>query len=495
MGRAIDRPLHWERTIEREEFERSISSIRAAIEWGEVYQVNFTNRLTADYFGDSFDLFCALRRSQPWSNAAFIANSEEQVLSVSPELFFDWNGDAFTCAPMKGTAPRGATPGIDSRNARELRECPKERAENVMIVDLIRNDLSRIARLGSVEVTRLFECKAWPTVWQMSSEVVARTREGTTLTDVFRSLFPCGSVTGAPKHRAMHWIRELERMPRGIYCGAVGVIQPGGAARFNVPIRTVAIRNGRASCGIGSGITWSSTASGEWREWQHKADFLDQGSHPFELLQTLRVEHGECRNLELHLDRLAAASAHFGFPFVRDAVREQLVACGLQLADGPRKRVRVRVDHRGIASIEIHPLPSELAEPVPVRLAPRPIRASTAFLRHKTTRREHYEQFEAGTVQAFDSLLWNDRKELTEFTRGSLVIERVDGILVTPPLASGLLDGVGRALALLSGRASEAVVKVGELRRARRIWFVNALRGWIEVRVDPDSFRSQSGVE
>jgi para-aminobenzoate synthetase/4-amino-4-deoxychorismate lyase len=488
MAHDINQSLRWERAPNHDEFDRHISTIRDAIESGEVYQVNYTGRFTTDYVGDPFDLFCSLRRSQPNSNAAFIANAEEQVLSVSPELFFDWDGNKLTCAPMKGTAPRGSTPEADLYNVRELRGNPKERAENVMIVDLIRNDVSRIAQLGSVEVKRLFECQAWPTVWQMTSEVVARTREGTTLSEVLRSLFPCGSITGAPKHRAMHWIRKLECAPRGVYCGAVGVVRPGGAARFNVPIRTVEIRAGRASCGIGSGITWSSSAPAEWCEWQHKSDFLDQASHPFELLQTLRVESGECRHLELHLDRLGAASAHFGFPFDRGVVRDKIVESvrpTLNISLAPAARLRVRIDCRGIVTIDVSPVPHDPAHPAPVKLAPQPIRAAVAFLRHKTTRREHYEAFEAGTESAFDSLLWNARGELTEFTRGSVVIERDDGDLVTPSLASGLLDGVGRALALAAGRVREDVVRVSELALARRVWFVNALRGWIEVRIDP----------
>jgi para-aminobenzoate synthetase/4-amino-4-deoxychorismate lyase len=318
----------------------------------------------------------------------------------------------------------------------------------------------------------------------MTSEVVARVSEGTTLAQILGSLFPCGSVTGAPKHQAMHWIRKLEGTPRGVYCGAVGVIQPGGAARFNVPIRTVTLRKGRAGCGIGSAITWSSSAQAEWSEWQHKSGFLDHASQPFELLQTLRLDEGICMHLELHLDRLAAAAAHFGFPFDRDAVRNQVRDGVLQTSHRLAGRLRIRIDCRGLVNIDASPLPRQPAHPAPVRVAPRAICAPAAFLRHKTTRRAHYEQFEAGTACVFDSLLWNGRGELTEFTRGNVVVERHDGALVTPPLASGLLDGVGRTLALAAGQVKEEIVRVTELAHARRLWFVNALRGWIEVRID-----------
>ena len=481
--RDIDRVVHWERTVQRHEFDASISQIRDAIETGEVYQVCYTAPLIADYRGDPFDLFCALQRSQPRANAAFIANSEEQVLSVSPELFFNRDGNKLTCAPMKGTAPRGLSTESDLKNARELQRSEKERAENVMIVDLVRNDLSRIAELGSVQVTRLFDCEAWPTVWQMVSEVVARTPPGTKLAEVFRAIFPCGSITGAPKLRAMHRIRDLERDPRGVYCGAVGVIQPGGAARFNVPIRTVTIREGRARCGIGSGITWSSSASAEWSEWEHKGAFLNQAGQPFQLLQTLRMEVGTCRYLEMHMDRLAAASTHFGFSFDRRAVLDKVLET-IRDSATVSARVRILIDCRGNPSVEMSELPLAPKEAPIVRLAKNAMRAPQAFLRHKTTRRAHYDQFGPEAGSAFDTLLWSSHGEVTEFTRGSVIVERPGGTLVTPPLSSGLLDGVGRALAIASGRVNEDTIKVAELHEVQRLWFVNSLRGWVEVRLE-----------
>lgn len=486
QAREIEGAVHWQRTIERHQFDQALGRIHDAIEAGEVYQVNYTAALAADYPGDPFDLFSMLRRSQPGSNAAFIATPEEHVLSVSPELFFDWDDGKLTCAPMKGTAPRGPTPQLDSHNARQLGDSAKERAENVMIVDLVRNDLSRVAEPGSVQVTRLFDCQPWPTVWQMVSEIVARTRQATTLAQVFGALFPCGSITGAPKLRAMHWIRNLEGTARGIYCGAIGVVQPGGTARFNVPIRTVTLREGRASCGIGSGITWSSLAQSEWDEWQHKTQFLDQASQPFQLLQTLRLESGECCNLDLHLDRLAAAGEYFGFPFDRHAIRRVVLAAAAGSSEA-RARLRLLLDCRGIATVDISPMPPAAAGPSTVRLAAHPVCAPAAFLRHKTTRRAHFESFEAGTACTFDTLLWNAQGEITEFTRGNVVIERANGDPVTPPLSCGLLNGAGRALAIAAGRAREEVVTISELAHARRVWFVNSLRGWIEVRLEVSS--------
>ena len=264
----------WRHTLARADFDRDMADIHRAIADGELYQINYTTVLEAPFSGDARQCFLALRAAQPDGYTAFIDAGEEQVLSVSPELFFDWQGDHWLGRPMKGTAPRGATPEEDQAQARRLRTVPKERAENVMIVDLIRNDISRVARPFSVRVPRLFHTEALPTVWQMTSDVAARTRAGTTLADLFAALFPCGSITGAPKVSAMKLIHALEPRARGVYCGAVGVVRPGGNARFNVPIRTVTLHGGEARCGVGSGITADARAEAEWAEWQHKLAFL-----------------------------------------------------------------------------------------------------------------------------------------------------------------------------------------------------------------------------
>lgn len=277
---AAPRPA-WTGGSPRPVFDAALARLQTAIADGEVYQVNHTASLQAylshSNVADKLALFAALQRAQPGGYAAWLDMGGEQVLSVSPELFFDWNGQRLLTRPMKGTAPRGATPEADAAAAEALRASPKERAENVMIVDLLRNDVSRVSRPHSVQVPTLFALQALPTVWQMTSDVTALTRPGTTLADVFAALFPCGSVTGAPKVRAMQLIRDTEPAPRGVYCGAIGVLQPGGAARFNVPIRTVVGRGAELTCGIGSGITAGSLSDGEWAEWQHKRRFLQTG--------------------------------------------------------------------------------------------------------------------------------------------------------------------------------------------------------------------------
>ncbi|WP_367188299.1 aminodeoxychorismate synthase component I [Castellaniella sp.] len=277
---AAEAPLStWLPGIERASFDAAVAAIQAAIAAGDCYQVNFTTQLAGRLRGNASTLFSALRRVQPAGYVAAIDSGKEQVLSVSPELFFDWDGARILTRPMKGTAPRGATPAEDAARAEAMRSSPKERAENVMIVDLLRNDLSRIALPHSVQASRLFHAEALPTVWQMTSDVEALTRPGAQLADVFGALFPCGSVTGAPKRQAMRWIRQLEPCPRGVYCGALGIVRPDATpgsmhATFNVPIRTVTVRGDKLRCGIGSGITIGSTAEAEWREWCYKRAFL-----------------------------------------------------------------------------------------------------------------------------------------------------------------------------------------------------------------------------
>jgi para-aminobenzoate synthetase/4-amino-4-deoxychorismate lyase len=471
--------LHWRQKLSRADFDAAVARIRRAIADGEVYQVNLTAPLVAAFEGDAFALFQALRRAQPGGYAAFVDAGSEQVASVSPELFFDWRDRRLQCRPMKGTAPRGAGAADDEACAAALHGSAKERAENLMIVDLLRNDVSRVAELGSVQVPRLFAIEGLPSVWQMTSDVVARTRDGTALGDVFGALFPCGSVTGAPKVAAMRAIRALEQAPRGVYCGALGVVRPHGSATFNVPIRTVAVRGGRALCGIGSGITADATAEGEWAEWTHKRAFVERASRAFELLETLRLQDGLHIDADAHLDRMAAAARHFGFPWRRDDAEAALHALAAQHPSGAW-RTRLIGDARGRLQAQAHPLIDE-CPPVRVRLADAPLdEAHGEFVRFKTTLRAHYDRFAPREPGVFDTLLWNAAGELTEFTRGN-VAARIGGRWVTPPLRCGLLAGVGRARALRDGRLVEAVVRVDELAQADALAFVNSLRGWVDV--------------
>ncbi len=508
---APETRVTWRSPLTRPEFDANMSRIHQAIAAGEFYQVNYTAPLRGTFAGDAASLFTRLQRAQPGGYAAFIDTGLEQILSVSPELFFDWQDGQMLTRPMKGTAPRGSNAEEDASLAQGLQTSPKERAENVMIVDLLRNDLSRIALPHSVKVPQLFTIQSLPTVLQMVSDVTAQTRPGTTLAEVFGALFPCGSITGAPKVRAMQMVGELEPAPRGIYCGAIGVVRPGGHATFNVAIRTVTLRGADATCGIGSGITADATADAEWQEWQHKRGFLARASEAFNLLETLRLEGGAFQHLEAHLARLQTAAAHFAYPFDEARIRQALHALAGQ--GGGTWRVRLQLDEHGTPQVEKFaiaqpnpcssppshsPLPglptgmrpeqvqkfisNEPLAPVLLALAATYFIAShSEFTRFKTTRRAHYEAFAPTDPAVFDTLLCNAQGELTECTRGNIAL-LLDGQWVTPALQCGLLNGIGRAHWLQQGRIKESVITLADLPRVQALAFINSLRGWVDAR-------------
>ena len=488
--------VHWMQGAHAEQsraaFTRDIERIHAAIAAGECYQVNYTAPLQGLLWGSAQALFDALREAQPGGYIAGMGWGDEYILSLSPELFFDWDGEALLARPMKGTAMRGATRQEDAALAEHLRASPKERAENVMIVDLLRNDVSRIAVPHSVRVPRLFHVEALPTVWQMTSDVTARTRQGTRLADVFAALFPCGSVTGAPKVQAMRMIAQLEQEPRGIYCGALGVVRPGpdkGSLRatFNVPIRTLGIRDGFVRCGIGSGITASASADEEWQEWKHKRAFIDRALPPLQVLETLGLKNGELQNAERHLARMRASAGHFHLAWPEHAIAQALDALRGAHPQGDW-RVRLLLGDGGVFEAQAFAL-AQTAQPVRLALADRPFAAAHSdFVRHKTTRRGHYAAFEPAPQSGlFDVILWNEAGEITECTRGNVAMRLENGDWVTPPLSCGLLPGVGRALALESGRVSERVVSLRDARKVRSWAFINSLRGWLDAELHGDS--------
>ena len=487
----------WQADLNQAAIEQKVEQIRSLIQAGEVYQVNLTGQLHSPFQGEPAALwpwFMALRRSQPQSYAVMLdaraaCRVPGAVLSVSPELFFDWDGQHITTRPMKGTAPRGPDAVADAAAAEHLRSSAKERAENLMIVDLLRNDLSRIAEVGSVRVPDLFELHALPTVWQMTSTITARSRAGLRLSEVFAALFPCGSVTGAPKRQAMHHIARLERSARGVYCGAVGLMAPGGRVTFNVPIRTVTVDTlpppapWRAHCGIGSGITLDATGPGEAQEWRAKQAFLHRADAPFQLLESLRLEHGQLARVPAHLARLQQAALAFHFasaaqlPELAHRVSDTLRALAQAHPTGLYK-VRLLVDERLRISAEAAPLP-DTPSPARVALATQPMPPADAFIRHKTTRRTAYAAFPP-PPGCFDTLLYNAAGELTEFTIGNVAVE-LGGRWLTPPLSAGLLPGVMRQSLLDAGQLHETRIHLDELPRATGFALINSVRGWVPV--------------
>ena len=472
-------------------FERTVETIRDQIAAGDYYQTNFTTRLTAGLTGDPEAFFHSLCAAQPGSYALYLDLGAWQIASVSPELFFAWNpqtGELKT-RPMKGTAP-------SELGAETLKSSAKDRAENLMIVDLLRNDISRIG--DDVRVSDLFAVQALPTALQMTSTVTGITRLGMGLPEVFGALFPCGSVTGAPKIAAMQAIAAYETSRRGAYCGALGVIQPGGEAIFSVGIRTVTISNGKASCGVGSGITWDSQCKEEFAEGRIKQRFLWRASASFDLLETLLLESGVYWLLQRHIDRIRRSASHFGFVFDEARVRSALDAVARNHPLGVF-RVRLLVDRTGritteafvfkpdMAAAKSMPFPPASETAKRVALAKQPISSDDEFLRHKTTHRAVYDAFAPDSTGLLDTLLYNERGEITEFTRGNVVAE-LDGELVTPAVECCLLPGTLRAELLANWDLSEHVFTRNDLQRATGLWFINGLRGIIPVHLNVSTF-------
>jgi para-aminobenzoate synthetase/4-amino-4-deoxychorismate lyase len=474
----------WTPSVARDEYERSVEAVREGIARGDTYQVNYTLRLRARFEGDDFAFYERLRAAQRTRFGAYLNAGRFRVLSASPELFFRRKGRRVETRPMKGTAARGRWREEDEAAAALLRASEKERAENLMIVDLLRNDLGRVAETGTVEVEDLFRVERYPTVLQMTSTVAARLREGVGLDELFAALFPCGSVTGAPKVSTTRFIAALEDSPRGVYCGAVGFVAPGGDAAFNVAIRTVVVdkETGEAVYGVGGGVTWDSTPGGEYAEALAKARLLTEDAPGFELLETMRLDEGGFRLLEEHLARLEASAGYFDIQFDLAGVREALERHAESNPDLPR-RVRLLVSAGGRARVESQPLDELPPGPLRVALARTPVRKSDRFLCHKTTHRAQYEARRAEVPGVDDVLLWNEEGELTEFTNGNVVLE-LEGKRWTPPRACGLLAGTFRAELLRQGEVAERVLTRDDLARASRAWLVNGVRGWVEVSVN-----------
>ena len=458
-----------------------VEQIRRWITEGECYQINLTFPLDFRIYGHPLALYAQLRERQPVRYGAYVVTPEETLLSFSPELFFERSGERVLTRPMKGTAPRAATPEDDEVQRMALLASEKERAENIMIVDLLRNDLGRLAAPGKVRVESLCATEAYPTLWQVVSSVSADL-PNVRLHDLFRALFPCGSITGVPKIRAMQRIADLETTPRGLYCGALGWVAPGGDCRFNVAIRTLEVApNGRASLGVGSGIVIDSDPKREYAECLLKARFLTGFDPGFELIETMRLECGKYPLLTLHLERLAASARALGFacdvPALAVALAEISSACAAGI-----HRVRLTLAHDGHYRISLAKLNDD-GQPWLVILADERLDADDYLLRHKTSARSLYDRALvqlADHPDVFDALFLNTRGEVCEGARSNVFIER-GGILLTPPLSCGLLPGVMRRHLLESGRALECVLTLDDLQGAPAIYMANALRGLIPV--------------
>ncbi len=468
--------LNWQSGIERKSYNAAIEKIKEYIAQGKTYQVNYTMRLNSEFHGDEWDLFLNLAQTQN-KYAAYIDTGRYVICSASPELFFKLNGNRIYSNPMKGTAKRGRTTGEDQEQADWLHHSIKNRAENVMIVDMIRNDLGRIAEIGSVQAPELFTVEKYPTLFQMTSTVQAKT--DASLDEIFSALFPCASITGAPKVSTMNFIAELETTPRKVYTGSIGRISPNRKAQFSVAIRTALIdrESNQAEYGVGGGIVWDSTSADEYSEALLKARVLTEPPQEIFLIETLlwTAEDGYFLR-EKHIERMCDSAQYFGFEFSREKLEDRLIQMAKEFTSP--QRVRILASRSGEIRSEIKSFHSE-EKLFKVCLAEDPIDSSNVLFFHKTTRRDIYP-----IRQGYDDvLLFNEKNELTEFTIGNLVAE-TNGQLFTPPVSCGLLAGTFRAHLLESGRIKERVIRKDELGNYSRLFLVNSVRKWVDVRLN-----------
>ncbi len=469
----------WRPSVSKEEYEAAIERIRAYIAAGDTYQVNYTLRLHSRFRGDPLALYRDMGQGQESALCAYFDLGRHVLISASPELFFRLRDGRCTVRPMKGTRPRGRFAAEDQQRADDLQNSAKDRAENLMVTDMLRNDLGRISQVGSVAVPALWSVERYPTVWQLTSTVESQLKAGVSLPDIFAALFPCGSVTGAPKVRTMEIITELERAPRGIYTGCMGYVSPGPEACFNVAIRTAHLdrESGQLEFGVGGGIVWESSAAGEYAECLTKAEVLRTRPSPsFELLETMLYENGDYFLLERHLDRLSQSASYWRFCYAEDRVRVQLQDAATAMEGRCRVRLllarngEVRVQHQALASLRR----------LRVALAAEAIDSADPLLYHKTTHRAMYDKQLAARPDCDDVVLYNERGELTECCIGNLVLER-DGIRYTPPVESGLLAGTFRAELLARGELKERTLLVGDLAEADGLYMINSVRKWVRV--------------
>jgi para-aminobenzoate synthetase/4-amino-4-deoxychorismate lyase len=456
----------WTPLVTRDEYDRSVTRIKELIAAGDTYQVNYSFPLTSSFNGNALAWYRDLCIAQGAEYSVYLDLGRYQVLCLSPELFFKRRGDHVITKPMKGTVRRGRWPAEDRELAHWLANSPKDRAENVMIVDLLRNDLGKVAIHGSVRVSSLFDLERFETVWQMTSTVEATLRDGTSFVDLMRALFPCGSITGAPKIRTMQIIRELERFPRGAYTGAIGLLKPGGDCVFNVAIRTVVIdtETNVATFGVGGGVVIDSTAEREYEECLVKSRFLHATTVEFQLFESILLEEGEYFLLEDHVARLNESAEYFGFIATR--INADLEQIAIENPKGTFK-VRVTLWKNGWVETQVAAVEGEIKC---VSLATEPVDSSDPFLYHKTTRRR------GGDGEIF----WNERGEITESSIANIVVE-IDGDLYTPPIECGLLPGVFRKHLLAEEKIKERVITIDELKHAKEFFLINSVRKYFRV--------------
>lgn len=471
---AVELPANWKEEVEAPAYQKAIETIHHHIRQGDTYQVNYTVQLSQELKADPLAIYNRLVVEQKAHYNSFIQHDDVSILSISPELFFEQDDRLLTTRPMKGTTRRGLTNQTDLQEAAWLEADPKNRAENMMIVDLLRNDMNRISEIGSEQVTRLCQVEQYSTVWQMTSTIESRLRPEVDLVQTFQALFPCGSITGAPKISTMEIIQQTEKTPRGVYCGTIGILLPSGKRIFNVAIRTLQMQGSQAIYGVGGGITWDSKWEGEYQETKQKSAVLYRQEPRFELLTTGRIHQGELTFLEQHVIRLREASRYFAYPYdeakLLKKLQEELAHLDLNLD----YRCRIALQKNGTFHLVISELTDLPASYLQAQLTEQKLDLATPFTYFKTSQRDHLNQSD------HEQIFHLPDGTLLETTIGNLVLE-IEGQRYTPPAHLPLLDGIYRRHLLETQQVEEKLLTLNDLTDADRIYACNALRGLYEL--------------
>ena len=471
---AVDLPANWKEEVEAPAYQEAIKTIHHHIRQGDTYQVNYTVQLSQELKSDPLAIYNRLVVEQKAHYNAFIQHDDVSVLSISPELFFEQDDRLLTTRPMKGTTRRGLTNQEDLQESAWLKDDPKNRAENMMIVDLLRNDMNRISEIGSEQVTRLCQVEQYSTVWQMTSTIESRLRPEVDLVQTFRALFPCGSITGAPKISTMEIIHKTEKAPRGVYCGTIGILLPKGKRIFNVAIRTLQMQGNQAIYGVGGGITWDSKWESEYQETKQKSAVLYRQEPRFELLTTGRIHQGELTFLEQHLTRLREASRYFAYPYDEQKLLKELQEELAHLESNLDYRCRIALQKNGTFHLVITELTDLPASYLQAQLTEQKLDLATPFTYFKTSQRDHLSQ------SNHEQIFHLPDGTLLETTIGNLVLE-IEGQRYTPPAHLPLLDGIYRRHLLETQQVEEKLLTLNDLTDADRIYACNALRGLYEL--------------
>ena len=474
----VEMPAQWQSLTTEQEYEKAIGIIHHHIRQGDTYQVNYTVQLGTELNPqDSWAIYNRLVVEQNAAYNAYVEHDEQAVLSISPELFFEEHRGELTTRPMKGTTNRGLTVAADLEQADWLRQDPKNRAENMMIVDLLRNDMNRISEIGSERVEQLCQVEQYSTVWQMTSTIKSQLRPEIGLEEIFDALFPCGSITGAPKISTMAIIKATEKAARGVYCGTVGICLPDQRRIFNVAIRTIQLEVGKAIYGVGGGITWDSTWESEYIETQQKSAVLYRKNPQFDLITTGKVEQGQLTFQDQHLKRLRESARYFAYPFDEEKLEAELNQTLAELDPSTDYRLRISIAKSGNVTCQLEKLQALPEAFCKAILVPQNADLQQPFTYFKTSYRPHL------SLGQQEQIYYNAQGQLLESSIGNLVLQ-LDGHLYTPPIELGLLDGIYRQHLLETGQATEKILSLDDLKSAEKIYACNALRGLYELEID-----------